>query len=282
MKKAFLYSIILLVALNGCIVIEDDPFVILSPEVTLQSHVKGNTVYVTATIFANPAFGTPGNIPTVFSYQGEVTLYNETTGAELDSKVIAGDGTRAIVEVSASANTLQNMVIIVSGRVLAHADKGSDGDPTNDILLDKAEFYQMQLLSEVISLQDFPVVTLAPAVEYQSHFRGTELYTTATITANPTYINTGIEPILFGYSGLVQIYDTATGALLKSSTISGSGLSTNVTILVNTATINGLVIITSGTVTCTVDVGADGNASNDLTVSSARFYSTQVVDLTEE
>ncbi len=254
----------------------------LNPEVNLQSHLKSNTVYVTATIFANPAFGAPGNIPTLFSYQGEVELYNESTGELLDSKPITGDGTRSIVEVSASANTLQNMVIIVSGRVLAHADRGSDGDPTNDILLDKTDFYQMRLLSEVISLQDFPVVTLAPAVEYQSHFRGTELYITATITANPTYINTGLDPILFGYNGIVQIYDTTTGALLKSSVIGGTGLSTNVTILVNTATISGLVIITSGTVTCTVDVGADGNASNDLAVSSARFYSTQVVDMTEE
>ena len=282
MKRAFLYSIILLVALNGCIVVEDDPIVALNPEVTLQSHLKSNTVFVTATIFANPNFGAPGNIPTRFSYEGEVELYNESTGELLDSKPITGDGTRAIVEVSTSANTLQNIVIIVSGRVMAHADKGNDGDPGNDILLDKTEFYQMQLLSEVISLQDFPVVTLAPTVEYQSHFRGTELYTTAIIAANPNYINTGIDPILFGYDGIVQIYDTTTGALLKSSTIGGTGLSTNVSILVNTATISGLVIVTSGTVTCTVDVGADGSASNDMVVSSTRFYSTEVVDLAEE
>ena len=270
-----------MVLLNGCIVIEEDPFLTLLPEVTFQSHIRGDRVYVTATVFANPAFATPGNIPTIFSYQGEVELYNESTGTLLDSNPIVGEGPSVIIEVSASANALQNMVIIVSGRVLAHADKGSDGDPTNDILLEKAEFYQVRLLSDVISLQNFPVVTMAPTVEYLSHFRGTELYTTAIITANPTYINTGLDPILFGFSGIVQIYDTTTGALLKSSTITGNGLSTNVTILVNTAAISGLVIITSGTVTCTTDIGADGNASNDIVVSTARFYSTQVVDLTE-
>ncbi len=281
MKKAILYSAFLLIALNGCIVIEEDPFLTLSPEVTLQSHVRGNTVYVTATIFANPTFAAPGNIPTIFSYQGDVELYDESTGTLLDSQPITGEGPSAIIEVSASAASLQDMVIIVSGRVLAHADKKSDGDSSNDILLEKAEFYQMGLLSEVISLQDFPVVTMAPTVEYLSHFRGEELYTTVIINANPNYINTGIDPILFRFSGIIQVYDTTVGALLKSGTISGSGLSTNVTLLVDTSGINGLVIVTSGSVTCTADTGADGNASNDIVVSTSKFYSTQVVDLTE-
>ncbi|MCA1746750.1 MAG: hypothetical protein LC655_03575, partial [Bacteroidales bacterium] len=269
-------------ALNGCIVIEEDPFVTLTPEVILQSHVRGNAVYVTATINANPDYVTLGNIPTVLSYEGEVELYNEATGALLDAMPIEGSGPSAVVEVSASAANLRDMVIIVSGRVQARADKGNDGDPDNDYLLEKAEFYQMRLLSEVISMQDYPVVTMAPTVEPQSHFRGTELYTTAIIAANPTYLNTGIDPILFGYSGVMQIYDRASGALLKSTAIAGSGLSTSVTILVNTAIISGrLVIITSGTVTCTADIDADGNASNDIVISTATFYSTEEVSVSK-
>ena len=67
MKRDALLVIVLLLTLNGCIVIEEDPIVTVSPEVVLQSHVRENNVYVTATIYANPDFVALGNIPAIFS-----------------------------------------------------------------------------------------------------------------------------------------------------------------------------------------------------------------------
>lgn len=268
--------------MNSCIVIEEEPFVIVNPGVTFQSHIRNNIVYVTATVLANPNFITPGNIPTVFNYEGDAELYNKSTGELLDSKPITGKGPEAIIEVSTSASALQNIVIIVSGRVYAYADKESDGKSGNDILLNQSDFYQMRMLSDVITLQDFPVVTVEPSVEYQSYFRGSELYTTAIITANPTFISTGIDPILFNYSGVLQIYNSTTGALVKSNSIAGSGLSTSVNIFTDTTGIDVLVFLTSGTVNCSVDIDSDGNSTNDKFITSAEFNSTQIVNLNDE
>ena len=281
MKKYILPVIALLLTLSSCIVIEDDPLVMVNPEVRFQSHIRGENVYVIATVFANPEYINPGNIPTMFEYQGEITLYDGKTGTLLASETIAGKGLSSITEVSAPSASFQNIIIVASGRVSALADKGTDGDPSNDLLLHQSDFYEAVPLAEVINLQAYPVVTLDPQVEYITHFRGTELYTNATVTANPTYLNTGSYPLIFTYNGVVQIYNKTNGALLKSSTISGSGLSADVTVLIDTTSYQGFVIITSGTVTCTGDIGADGDASNDVLVSSARYYELIEVDLTE-
>lgn len=282
MKRYILPVFVLLLTLGSCIVIEEDPLVTVDPTVSFQSHVRGDKVYVTATVLANPAYLSPGNIPTLFEYEGEISLYNEITGELLASETIGGKGLSAITEVSVSSDDFLKIIVVASGKVSVYADKGTDGDPANDLFILDADFYQMSLLTDIISLQDFPVVTLAPEVEYFTYFMGTELYTTATVTANPTFLNTGTYPLNFAFTGVIQIYNQATGALLKSSNISGTGLSTNVTILIDAAPYRGLIIVTSGTVTCTGDIGADGDASNDVLVSSSKYYGLLEVDLVEE
>jgi hypothetical protein len=281
MKKYIIPVIAMLLTLSSCIVIEEDPLVMVNPAVTFQSHIRGENVYVIATVTANPEYINPGNIPTLFEYQGEVSLYDGMTGELLVTETIDDSGLSSVTEISSPSASYQNIIIVASGRVSAFADKGTDGDQSNDLFIHQSDFYESVALAEVINLQDYPVVTLDPVVEYITHFRGTELYTTATVTANPTYLNTGTYPLRFTFNGVVQIYNKTTGGLLKSSSISGSGLSADVTVLIDYTAYKGFVIITSGTVTCTGDIGSDGDASNDILVSSSKYYELIEVDLTE-
>lgn len=282
MKRILLYSLALLFAVTSCITIEDEPFVTVAPDVEFVGHILKNKVVVTATIHANPAFINPGNIPTIFYYEGLIELYNASSGILLGSSEITGDGLTAVVEVEADDDDFEKILVIASGTVSAYADAGSDGETENDLFLHKSTFYEERSLAEVINIQDYPVVTMAPDVEYQLHIRGSDLYTAATISANPTYINTGTFPMLFEYNGVIQVYDQVTGALLKSSTIRGEGLTNAVTVINDTTGFNGFVVITSGGIVCSGDVESDGSNSNDIFISQAEFYEVLTVDLTEE
>jgi hypothetical protein len=281
MKNIFIYSILVLFAATSCITIEDDPFVIVDPAVEFRGHLLDDKVVVNSTVYANPAFTNPGNIPTVFVYEGAIDIYNELTGSLLASTPIEGDGLSTVIKTEADAASLDNIIVSASGTVAAYADKESDGDPSNDLFLHKSEFYDVANLSDVINLPDYPIVTMDPLIEYQTYFKGEELYTTATIFSNPTYVNTGSFPILFGYDGVLQIYDGGSGVLLRSISITGSGLTKAVTILSDTTGFDRFVVITSGNITCTGDIGSDGNVGNDILISTAEYYEVFPVDLEE-
>lgn len=281
MKKLIIYSTILLFSVTSCITIEDDPFVIVDPTVSFRGHLLKDQVVVNSTIYANPAFTNPGNIPTVFVYEGTIELYNELTGNLLAETPITGDGLSTVIETQAAAAGLDNIVVTASGTVSAYADKESDGDPSNDLFLHKSDFYEVASLAEVINLPDYPVVNMDPSVEFQTYIKGKELYTTATILSNPEFVNTGSFPILFKYDGVMQIYDAVSGALLRSGSITGGGLTNSVTVLADTTGYDGFIVIASGNITCTGDIGGDNNSSNDILISTAEYYEVFPVDLRE-
>jgi len=281
MKRILLYSIFLLAGMTGCITIVDEPLVTVSPTVDFRGHIRGDQVYITATVFANVGIVNPGNIPTVYEYDGSIGVYNQDTGDLLAFGNISGDGLSSVNEVSLDAEDFEQFVVVVSGTVSASADIEADGDPSNDLLLHTAEFYEVITLADIIEISDYPIVTMTPAVDYQGYFKGTDFYITATISANPAYVNAGSFPILFEYDGVLQIYDEGSGALLRSSSVNGHGLSNSVTVLSDTTNFDGFVVIASGDITCTGDIGSDGDDSNDILISTAEYYEVLVVDLIE-
>lgn len=281
MKKLIIYITILLFTATSCITIEDDPFVIVDPTVVFRGHLLDDMVVVNSTVYANPAFANPGNIPTVFVFEGEIDLYNELTGELLATTPIEGDGLSTVIRTEAEAASLDNIIVSAAGTVSAYADKESDGDPSNDLFLHKSEFYEVANLAEVINLPNYPIVTMDPDIEYQTYLKANELYITATIYSNPTYVNTGSFPILFRYDGVMQVYDPVSGTLLRSSTITGNGLTNAVTVLTDTTGYDGFIVITSGNITCTGDIGNDGNTGNDIPISTAEFNEVFPVDLEE-
>lgn len=282
MKKIIIFSLIVLFSMQSCLDLENEPLVTVDPSVSFQGHIRNNQVYVTGIVDANPVFIDPGNIPTVLSYNGELELYNNVTGELLNSSKIDGAGLSSIAEVSTSADNFDKIVIIASGTVTIHGDKESDGDSSNDVFIHSSDFYEVINLTEVVNLQDYPVVTVEPSVSFQSYISSQKLHTTASIMANPTYIVTGANPIVFDYKGVMQLYDEVSGNLLKSSSLSGDGLSNAVTIAADTASFDGFVIIASGTIFCYADIESDGDLSNDLLISEAEFSEIIMIDLIEE
>jgi len=282
MKKLIIYLALVMVAATSCITIEDEPFVIVDPAVEFRGHLLDDQVVVNSTVYANPAFTNPGNIPTVFVYEGAIELYNELTGTLLATTPITGDGLSTVIRTEADATSMDNIIVSASGTVSAYADKESDGDPSNDLFLHKSEFYDVANLSDVISLPNYPIVTMDPDIVYQTYLKGKELYTTATVLVNPTYVNAGSFPILFRFNGVMQLYDAGSGALLRSSTITGSGLTNATTVVTDTTGRDGFIVITSGNITCTGDIGSDGNAGNDIPISTAEYYEVFPIDLREE
>ena len=282
MRKILLVVGFLGLMVTGCLNIEEDPLVTVDPAIFFRAHVRSANVFVTAEISANPTFIEVGNIPTVFEYEGILELYDERSGELLNSVPIEGDGLRTLVEISAAETDYNDIIAIASGTVSAYADKESDGNRSNDLFMHEADFYEVNYLRDLIVGQDFPVVSLSPAVTFQTHIRNEELYTTATVQANPVFQVTGEDPIRIEYEGVLQVYDEISGALLKSSAISGEGLNRTTTVVADTASFDGFVVIASGTVTCTADVDSDGDDSNDFFINSAQFNDLLLVDLRED
>ncbi len=281
MKKTIIYFLVFLFPVNSCIKIEDEPFVTLTPTVEFQGYILKDKAVVNTTVYAGPVFGNPGNIPTVFMYEGEVSFYNEDTGELIASAQITGDGLAAIIETEVTADTYENVIIEASGIITAYADKESDGDRANDIVLHKSVFYEVADLPDVVNLENYPVVTMDPSVEFQTYFRDHQLYITSTASANPTYQVTASFPILFTFNGVLQVYDRDSELLIKSGTLDEEGLTSAVTVVADTTSYSGFVIIATGTVECTGDIAADGDSSNDIRISNAEFIETIVIDFDE-
>jgi len=281
MKKTLYILLILPLVLGGCIRIENDPLVTVTPTVDFQGHIRNDEVYVTTTVYANPTFVDAGNIPVKLYYEGSVAFYDEASGDLLAYEEISGEGLTNITVTSSVAESIDNMIVIVRGTVSAYADKDSDGDSSNDLFIHSADFYQEEQVSNIVILEDYPVVIMDPTVEFQMYIRNNELYTTSTISANPDYLLTGTNSIVFKHEGVLQVYDVTSGALLKSASLAGTGYTNAVTILTDTSSFSGFIIIASGTITCNEDVENDGLTSNDRFISSADFYEVLEVDLQE-
>lgn len=279
MRKSIIYLFAGLLTMVSCIDLETEPLVTLNPSVGFKAHIRGDSVYVSATVSANPDFIDPGNIPTLFKYEGELDLYNERSGNLLGTTIISGSGLSSVHEVVAVSEDFEEIIIIAKGQVIASADKESDGDTSNDVMLHTASFNEVTPLTDVVNIEDYPIVVLDPLVEFQSYISNGSLFTTATISANPDYIVTGILPITFYYDGVMQLYDEVSGILLKSSSLSGTGLSNAVSISADTAGFAGFVIVASGNITATANVGNDADTTNDLYISEAEFSEILEVNL---
>ncbi len=280
MRKLLLCVVSVLVLTQGCLVLEEEPLVVLSPNVDFQANVRGNTLYVTAAFSANPNYITAGNIPALFYYEGTIELYDKQSGDLLVDADFKGQGQSAEIEVSTEPEALENVVIVIYGNTSVYADTKSDGDTTNNQFVTASDFYVTRELSEVMTLDTDPVVLLTPSVIFQTHIRNSELYATATINANPNFLVLGTIPVYFGYDGVLQVYDQVSGALVRSVNISGSGLANAVNTVADTTGRDGLVIIASGMVYAYADVGSDQLTANDKTLNYAEFYQVLTVDLT--
>lgn len=146
----------LLVFSVSCLNIEEEPILLVNPTAELSAHIKNEKLYATVLVNVNPQVLTPGNIPILFDFSGELAIYNTETGNPIDVNAFSGDGLSQVYTVSADTASHQRFVVTASGRIRAYADIGNDGDPDNDKLIATGDFYReaQYVISELVPLEE--------------------------------------------------------------------------------------------------------------------------------
>jgi hypothetical protein len=152
MKSLYIVLAWVFLAATSC-VIEEEPILLINPTAEISAHIKDQKIYATVLINVNPQVLTPGNIPTIFEFSGELAIFNTITGNIIDSNAFDGGGLSQVYTVTADTVNHERFIVIASGAVNAYADTGSDGDSSNDRLISTGDFYQeaQYLVSELIN-----------------------------------------------------------------------------------------------------------------------------------
>jgi hypothetical protein len=141
MKPLHIFPAILMFVLSGC-VIEEEPVLLIRPTVEFSAHVKDEKIVATALISANPDILTPGNIPVIYRYSGEMDIHNTVNGSIIDYNAFSGGGLTQVYTVTADTATHERFIVIAFGTIKAYADIANDGEVSNDPLLASGDFYQ--------------------------------------------------------------------------------------------------------------------------------------------
>lgn len=144
MKTTYALPILAFVMLISCIRIEEEPILLINPTAEISAHIKNQKIFATVLVNVNPQVLSPGNIPTIFDFSGELAIYNTATGNEIDVKALSGGGLSQVYTVSADTTKQERFVVIASGTIDAFADIGNDEDASNNRLISSGHFYQEQ------------------------------------------------------------------------------------------------------------------------------------------
>jgi hypothetical protein len=154
MKIRSTLPVLAFLLLFSCIRIEEEPILLINPTADISAHIKKQKIYATVLVNVNPEVLTPGNIPIIFDFSGELAIYNTATGNEIDVKAFSGGGLSQVYTVSADTTEQERFVVIVSGKIDAFADIGNDEDASNDKLISSGHFYREQqfIVSDLLQL----------------------------------------------------------------------------------------------------------------------------------
>ena len=152
MKTIYTVLVFTLLLFTSCLRIEEEPILLINPTADIRSYIKDQKIFATVLVNANPQVLTPGNIPIIFKFLGELAIYNTTTGNEIDVKAFSGGGLSQVYTVSADTTEQVRFVVIASGTIDAYADIGNDEDTSNDKIISSGHFYQEQqfLVSDLL------------------------------------------------------------------------------------------------------------------------------------
>ncbi len=159
-KMKSLLSVIIVTCVVGtsCLQLEEEPIMLLNPATEISAHIKNERIFATAEVNANPQVLTPGNIPVIFEYSGELAIYNTKTGTRIDVNAFTGGGLSQVYTVAADTASHDRFVVIVSGAIEAFADIGNDGDRSNDKMISNGDFYEEAqfIISELLPPSSLP------------------------------------------------------------------------------------------------------------------------------
>ncbi len=141
-KLLYLVTILTLIMLTGCLNLEEEPILLINPTTEISAHIKNERIYATALVTVNPQVLTPGNIPTIFEFLGELAIYNTKTGNIIDVNSFTGGGLSQVYTVTADTASHDRFIVIASGTINAYADIGNDDDTSNDKMISSGDFHR--------------------------------------------------------------------------------------------------------------------------------------------
>jgi len=142
MKAVHVVPTLALIVLVSCLTIEEEPILLINPTTVISAHIKNERIFATALVTVNPQVLTPGNIPTIFEFLGDLAIYNTKSGNIIDVNSFNGGGLSQVYTVTADTATHDRFIVIASGTINAYADIGKDGDPSNDKLISSGDFHR--------------------------------------------------------------------------------------------------------------------------------------------
>jgi len=131
-----------LLALSGCLNLEEEPILMINPIVEISAHVRDQKIYATGLVSANPQIQTTGNIPVLYDFTGDLAILNTLNGNIIDVSAFSGGGLSQVYTVSADTTGHERFIVIASGSIKAYADIGNDGSTSNNKMISESDFYQ--------------------------------------------------------------------------------------------------------------------------------------------
>lgn len=141
MRLLSLIAFTTILASAGCLRIEEEPIMTVSPTAEITAHVKNGKIFATVQINVNPQIINAGNLPIYYEYGGEFAIYNTLTGTVIDLNSFTGGGLSQYYTVSADTASHKRFVIVAEGSISAIADTGGDSDTSNDVTVAYGEFH---------------------------------------------------------------------------------------------------------------------------------------------
>jgi len=153
MKIRTALLMLLAVSLNSCLDIEEEPILLIGPTAQISAHIKNSKIYATALINVNAQVLTIGNIPSVYEFSGDLSIYDTNNGNKIDVNAFSGGGLSQAYTVSADTTNRPRFIVVASGTINAYADIENDGNPDNDKLISTGDFYSEEqfIVADLIS-----------------------------------------------------------------------------------------------------------------------------------
>jgi len=149
-------SVILFVtflSFSSCLSLDEEPILFINPTATLSAHIMDQKIFATSLINANPTVLAVGNIPMIFEFTGDLSIYNTINGTIIDINSFSGGGLSKVYTVSADTIGHDRFIVIASGNIKAYADVDNNGTISSNNLLSEGDFYQETqfIVSELVS-----------------------------------------------------------------------------------------------------------------------------------
>jgi hypothetical protein len=141
MKLKPIVILIAFLLLSSCLNIEEEPLLLIQPTADISGHIKNQKIFATSLVNVNPQILSTGNIPMIFEFSGDVSIFDTNTGNVIDVNTFNGTGLSQAYTVSADTIGRDRFIVISHGTVNAFANIGNDDNRSNDKLISTGDFY---------------------------------------------------------------------------------------------------------------------------------------------